>query len=333
MSVTASHRQAYLPFAKLHGLGNDYVYVAEEVAVGSDVALDELARFVSDRNFGIGSDGLIVVGSGSEAEGTGGELTMRMFNADGSESAMCGNGVRCATRFGIERRLASANPVSMRTGKGAVRVEWFRDDSGAITRARVDMGEPELRCGQIPASVGGVGPTEAVVARPIGDAEWEGLGVDGDWTTACGLSRAMTLVSMGNPHLVMYCADVAAVPLEHVGPRLERAPWFPERANVHVVQCQANHGAPSTIVRMRTWERGSGITQACGSGACAVAVAGALEARSARRVDVHLPGGLLDIEWRDDGHVMMEGGCTAVFEGALDLSTIDEWRRVRGSMA
>ncbi len=342
MSGPAAQRLEFLPFAKLHGLGNDYVYLTEEGAQASGLALDELARFVSDRNFGVGSDGLIVVGvdhagddggDGGCGGGGGGALSMRMFNADGSESAMCGNGVRCATKFGIERRLASANPVSMRTGKGTVVVEWFRDGSGAITRARVDMGEPELGCSSIPAVVPGVANDSSVVGRPISDGEWVGFGVDGDWAGACGLVRAATLVSMGNPHLVMFCADVAAVPLESVGPRLERASWFPKRTNVHVVQCGGSRGSPATAVRMRTWERGSGITQACGSGACAVVVAGVLEGRLARRVDVRLPGGTLAIEWSPGGHVVMEGGCTAVFEGALNLSTMDEWRRVRGGTA
>jgi len=320
----------HLPFAKLHGLGNDYVYADAAGVEVCGIAVHDLARFVSDRHFGVGSDGLIVVGPG--AGGDRGDLTMRMFNADGSESAMCGNGVRCATRFGVERRMSTANPLTMATGKCLVMVEWFRDERGSIDRASVDMGRPVLACSGIPAVVAGVAPDARVVAHPIVAEEWDRLGLAGEWQDACGLESAMTLVSMGNPHAVFFCDDAKAVPLERVGAVLERSPWFPERANVHFVQVLKTglDGNGRAHVRMRTWERGSGITMACGSGACAVAVAGALEARTARLVSADLPGGTLSIEWRDDDHVIMEGPCTAVYEGALDLSAIQDWRRVRG---
>lgn len=314
-----------LPFAKMHGLGNDYVYVEATAAAAASVPLQLLARWVSDRHFGVGSDGLIVV-----ARRGAGAISMRMFNADGSESGMCGNGVRCATRFAVEHGLAEVSPVDVVTPERSVSVTWRREAGGHVERASVDMGHPVLRCGEIPAVVPGVPADSSVVAHALSAEVRSRLGLTESWAEIAGVSANFTLVSMGNPHAVIFCERVDAVPLEVVGPLIETWEWFPARVNVHFVEpCSGGGEVLSRRVahwKMRTWERGSGITQACGSGACAVCVAGVLEDRGDRRVQIDLPGGTLRVHWHDDGHVHMEGACTHVFDGVLNLRAFSEWR-------
>lgn len=317
--MSASH---LLPFAKMHGLGNDYVYVEASAAAAANVPLPQLARWVSDRHFGVGSDGLIVVGRrGASA------ISMRMFNADGSESGMCGNGVRCATRFAVERGLAEASPLDVVTPERSVSVTWQREVGGHVERASVDMGCPRLACGEIPAVIPGVSADSSVVAQALSSEVRSHLGMAEAWVAAAGVSASLTLVSMGNPHAVIFCDNVDAVPLEAVGPLLEVWKWFPARINVHFVEpCGGEaHSRKVSHWKMRTWERGSGITQACGSGACAVCVAGVLEGRGDRRAQIDLPGGTLHLHWHDDGHVQMEGPCTHVFDGSLDLRAFSDW--------
>lgn len=283
-------------FTKMHGIGNDYVYVngfAQDVA---DPAAT--ARVVSDRHFGIGGDGLVLILPSSEAD-----VRMRMFNADGSEGMMCGNAIRCVAKFAHERGLAEANPVRVETASGVKIIQKTIHGDGKVIAARVDMGEPILAAKEIPTTLDGpqvVNVPTDVLSLPAGD-----------WQQPCGLAEGMTCVSMGNPHVVLYCDDVTAVPLEQVGPVVENAPVFPDRINLHVVQVIS----PSEA-RMRTWERGSGITLACGTGAAAVCVAGVLTGRGERNTLVHLVGGDLDIEWREsDNHVFMTGPATEVFDG------------------
>ncbi len=292
-------------FIKMHGLGNDYVYVNGFAETVPDPA--QLAITIADRHFGVGGDGLIMV-LPPEA-GVDAHVRMRMFNADGSESEMCGNGVRCVCKLAHDHGLATANPMRVQTGRGVLTLRYELDRNHKVTQVTVDMGAPILAAHEIPVARGGTGK---LVDQPTQDVfDWSAAGCAPAWVQAAGLDERMTCVSMGNPHLMLYVRDVAKVPLEQVGPYLERHAIFPRRINVHFVQV---HSAGE--VTMRTWERGSGITLACGTGASAVCVAGVLTGRSGQRVLAHLPGGDLTLEWRGEGQsVLMTGPATEVFTG------------------
>jgi diaminopimelate epimerase len=272
-------------FTKMHGLGNDYVYVSTfDQPVPSDPG--KLAVAVSDRHFGIGGDGLILIMPSKRAD-----ARMRMFNADGSEGEMCGNGIRCVAKYLYDRGLARAEQVTIETGRGVLTL-GLQIVGNQVRGVRVDMGAPILDPAEIPTLLEGRPPVDAPIR--VEDRE-----------------LALTAVSMGNPHAVIYEDDAAAFPLETLGPLIERHPAFPRRVNVHVVEVLS----PGEV-RMRTWERGSGITLACGTGACAVCVAGALTGRSGRKILAHLPGGDLELEWPDDqAPVFMTGPATEVFTG------------------
>jgi diaminopimelate epimerase len=282
-------------FAKLHGAGNDYIYVngLEENILDPGA----LAVRVSDRHFGIGADGLILVLPPRKD----GDVRMRMFNADGSESQMCGNGVRCLAKFALERNLiknfhpTSLEPtakVRVETAAGMREVTLLRDAGGKFTRGSVAMGRPRLGAMEIPLLLDG----SRVVDVPL---------------TVGGQTLWMTCVNMGNPHAVFYVDGVDDWPLEVQGPKIENHKLFPERVNVHIVEVVS-----PAEVRMRTWERGSGLTLACGTGASAVCVAGVLTGRSDRRVLVHVPGGDLEVEWpEDEAPVQLTGPCQEVFTG------------------
>lgn len=303
---------AAMRFAKMHGLGNDYVYVD-----GSTYPVDDapaLAQWVSSRHFGIGSDGLIVItrpGPGVQAD-----AVMRMYNADGSEGKMCGNGIRCVAKFVVDRGICTANPLRVDTRRGVLTVGWTRGGhDGTVCEATVDMGAPIMGCARIPAVIPGVSPSFAVVNHALPNDFWNGSGAPEGWQAACGFEPFFTLVSMGNPHMIMYVRDVTAVPLAQVGPHAERHAWFPERMNVHFVHRINDHAA-----RMRTWERGSGPTLACGTGASAVCVAGVLTGRTSSPLRAHLPGGELKLEWDGNGcSVLMTGPAVEVFEGELRM--------------
>ncbi len=287
-------------FTKMHGLGNDYVYVSTFTeATPADPAA--LSVRVSDRHFGIGSDGLILIAPSEVAD-----ARMRMFNADGSESEMCGNGLRCVAKYVHDHGIAVKPRLTLETGRGVLTVDLEIRD-GKAERVRVNMGAPILDAARIPTTL----PGDPVVDVPLIELP---PNLPGGWAAACGLDPRMTCVSMGNPHVVIYCGDVANVPLELVGPVLENAAVFPKRINVHFVQVHAPGEAT-----VRTWERGSGVTLACGTGACAVAVAGVLTGRTGRKLLAHLPGGDLELEWPDDaGPVFMTGPATEVFSGVWD---------------
>jgi diaminopimelate epimerase len=274
-----------MKFTKMHGIGNDYVYVQTfNQPPPRDPA--SLAVAVSDRHFGVGSDGLILIMPSERAD-----ARMRMFNADGSEGEMCGNGVRCVAKYLYDHGLARKNQVSVETGRGILTLD-LEIEAGCVRRVRVDMGVPILEAAKIPTTLPGDPPLDV----PI---------------TVEGQEFRATAVSMGNPHAVIFLDDVNSFPLESLGPRLEHHPAFPRRVNLHVVQIM-NRGE----VRMRTWERGSGITLACGTGACAVCVAGVLSGRTDRRVLGHLPGGDLELEWPSpESPVFMTGPATEVFSG------------------
>jgi len=279
-------------FTKMHGIGNDYIYV-DCLHHPPPRSPAELSVQVSDRHFGIGGDGLILICPSERAD-----VRMRMFNADGSESEMCGNGVRCVAKYAFDHGLTKNNPMRVETGRGVLTLH-LDVKAGKVERVTVDMGEPILEADRIPTTLPGpravdypLGKVSAAVAEMLLDA-------------------SLTCVSLGNPHAVLYCESVSRVPLERVGPALETAPAFPRRINVHFVQVRS----PEEVT-MRTWERGSGITLACGTGACAVAVAGVLTGRTGRQLLAHLPGGDLHLRWDEtDNHVYMTGPAVEVFSG------------------
>ena len=223
---------------------------------------------------------------------------MRMYNADGSEAEMCGNGIRCVAKFLYDHGLVRKPVLTVETGRGVLTLELdIANDK--VRQVRVDMGEPILEAERIPTTL----PGPRVVDYPLSGVE--------PWHKDCGLDPRLTCVSMGNPHVVVYCRDVAKVPLEQVGPILETSPLFPRRINVHFVQVQS----PEELT-MRTWERGSGVTLACGTGACSVVVAGVLTGRTSRRITAHLPGGDLQLEWSEaNNHVVHDRAGDEVFTG------------------
>jgi diaminopimelate epimerase len=272
-------------FTKMQGIGNDYVYV-DGFSQEPPVDPSALAVAVSDRHFGIGSDGLILILPSEQAD-----ARMRMFNADGSEGEMCGNGVRCVAKYIHDHGIATRERVSIETGRGILALD-LEVENGKVRRVRVDMGPPILKSAAIPTTLPGDPPVNVPIE------------VDGQ-------TFATTAVSMGNPHAVVFVPDVDAFPLEVVGPIFERHPAFPRRVNVHFVQVLS-----SQEVKMRTWERGSGVTLACGTGACSVCVAGVLTGQTGRTILAHLPGGDLTLEWPDDqASVFMTGPAVEVFSG------------------
>jgi len=282
-------------FVKMHGAANDYVYLdCFDEPVPADPAA--LAPRIADRHRGVGGDGLILVLPSQRAA-----ARMRMFNADGSEAEMCGNGVRCVAHLVVARGHAPAGPVTIETGRGVLTVV-VHSTGPRSSQVRVEMGEPLLDAAEIPVT--GCGSHRVV------DAACPAVGAEEPWWAEAGLDPRMTCVSMGNPHAIFYCRSVDRVPLEVVGPRIERHPSFPNRVNVHFVEILSpGH------VRMRTWERGSGITLACGTGASAVCVAGVLSSRTAPQLAADLPGGRLELEWSGTGPVFMTGPAEEVFEG------------------
>ncbi len=286
-------------FTKMQGLGNDYVYVD---CFSQTIPADPpaLSQKIADRHFGVGGDGLILICRSDKAD-----ARMRMFNADGSESEMCGNGIRCVAKYVYDHEIARKQELYIETGRGVLKLRVFPNKQGKVERVRVNMGQPILAASEIPTTLSG----EKIVDAPLTIQGWDAN--PPAWFSECGLDARMTCVSMGNPHVVLYCQDVSKVPLTTIGPIIENASLFPRRINVHVVQVHS-----PTEVTMRTWERGSGITLACGTGACAVAVAGVLTGRSGRRLLAHLPGGDLELEWPSDSDpVFMTGPAVEVFEG------------------
>jgi diaminopimelate epimerase len=272
-------------FTKMQGLGNDYVYVlpTEERDWGA------IARAVSDRHFGIGSDGLILALPSQVAD-----LRMRMFNADGSEAEMCGNGIRCVVKLAVEEGLVPGNPdvVTVETLAG-IKTLTLQREGGVITGARVDMGPPNFDPASLPATVEGPGP---IIDLPV---------------TVDGVDLKLTLVSVGNPHAIHYVEDDPdSFPLERIGPLVEHHPLFPRRVNFQVVQVLNREH-----VKHRVWERGSGITIASGTSASAVAAASRLRGFTGDRIVDSLPGGDLVLEWDGAGSIFMTGPAVRVFDG------------------
>jgi diaminopimelate epimerase len=279
-----------MKFTKMHGIGNDYVYID---CVNGPMPKDPaaLSRAVSPRNIGIGADGLILICASEVAD-----ARMRMFNADGSESEMCGNGLRCVAKYVYDHGIARKPSLQLETGRGVLTValEVHQDK---VSRVTVNMGEPILEAAKIPTTLPGNPPINA----PL---------------TVGGMRFDVTCVSMGNPHAVAYTSDDFFRTTERdlvaeYGPKIEHAAEFPRRVNAHFVKVHS----PGEVT-MRTWERGSGITLACGTGACAVCVAGVLTGRTGRKLLAHLPGGDLELNWSVADHcVYMTGPAIEVFTG------------------
>ena len=282
-----------MKFTKMQGLGNDYVYVnCFEEKIENPPAV---ARYVSDRHFGIGSDGLIMINPSEVAD-----FEMEMYNADGSRGEMCGNGIRCVAKYVYDYRLTDKTQISVETLGGIKYLDLTVED-GKVVLVKVDMGKPELKSDLIPI----ISENEKVIDEPIE--------VDGQ-------VYYMTGVSMGNPHTVIYVDDVKNLDLEKIGPKFENHERFPKRINTEFVHC-----IDRNTVEMRVWERGSGETLACGTGACAVAVASILNNLTDTRVTVKLLGGDLQIEWdREKNHVFMTGPAKVVFDGVIDITEIKE---------
>lgn len=277
-----------MKFTKLHGCGNGYIYVnlfEEKLENPAEMSIK-----VSDHHFGIGSDGLITIGPSEIAD-----FTMHIYNADGSEAEMCGNGVRCVGKYVYDHGLTDKTEVAVETGAG-IKLLTLNVEDGRVKTVRVDMGEPIFKPEQIPVVAEG----EMVIQEPItvGDKEWK-----------------MTCVSMGNPHAVVFVDDVKDFPLEKYGPLFENHERFPKRTNTEFVNVVSR-----TEAYMRVWERGSAETWACGTGTCATVVACILNGLTDRKVLVHLLGGDLVIEWDEEtNHVFMTGPATEVFSGEYSI--------------
>ena len=277
---------ATLTFSKLHGTANDFVYVDARRGFPGDPAA--LAPRLCDRHRGIGADGLILLLASERAD-----CRMRIYNADGSVAEMCGNGIRGFAKFVLDRGLLAGAPLRVETDAGIKVVEPERQD-GRVTRVAVDMGAPVWDGRAIPVDADG-----EIVDHPL---------------EVAGQAYRVTCVSMGNPHCVVFLDDIAALPLATLGPRFEHHPFFPRRVNTEFIRVVSPE-----LLEMRVWERGAGETLACGTGACAAAVAAARTGRAGRHVRVSLPGGPLDIAWQADDHVRMTGDAVAVFDGAIEV--------------
>ena len=280
-----------MKFTKMQGIGNDYVYVncfEEQVDNPAEVAVK-----VSDRHFGIGSDGLILIKPSEVAD-----FCMDMYNADGSQSEMCGNGIRCVAKYVYDYGLTDKTQISVETLAGIKYLD-LQVENGKVSLITVNMGTPELEAAKVPV----VSDKEKVINEPImvGDKEYR-----------------MTCISMGNPHSVVFVDDTAAFPLEEVGPLFESHEVFPRRVNAEFIQI-----LDRKTVNMRVCERGSGETLACGTGACASAVACALNGHTEDEITIHLLGGDLMIRWdREENKVYMTGPATVVYDGEIDLSQL-----------
>lgn len=277
-----------MKFTKMHGCGNDYVYVNLFEEKLEDPGKISIA--VSDRHFGIGSDGLVTIGPSDKAD-----FRMRMYNVDGSEAEMCGNAIRCVAKYVYDHKLTDKTQITVETGAGLKYLQLMTED-GKVAKVRVDMGEPRLAPGKIPVKAQG----SQVVDEPI---------------RAAGKDWKMTCVSMGNPHAVVFIDNVDNFELEKYGPAFENHDRFPERTNTEFVQVISR-----TEAKMRVWERGSGETWACGTGTCATVMACILKGMTENQVLVHLRGGDLFIEYDlQSNHIFMTGPAVEVFTGVWNI--------------
>lgn len=278
-----------MKFTKMQGAGNDYVYVncfTEKLEDPAAVAIK-----VSNRNFGIGSDGLILIMPSEAAD-----VRMRMFNSDGSESEMCGNGIRCVAKYAFDHGIVDKKEITAETGAGILTLQLFTGAAGKVDRVRVNMGPPRLTRAEIPM---------------LGDA---GAKVVNEPLNILHTTFHITCASMGNPHCVIFVDDVESFQVEKYGPLIENHEMFPRRTNVEFVQIISR-----SEVRQRTWERGAGETLACGTGASAVTAACVLNGLTDKKILNHLSGGDLEMEWAADGNVYMTGAAVEVFSGEIVL--------------
>jgi diaminopimelate epimerase len=276
-----------LHFTKMHGCGNDYVYMDCTCEMIKDPGA--LAKRVSDRHFGVGSDGLILI-----APSTCADFRMVMFNADGTEGAMCGNGIRCVAKFVYDKGLTDQTHISVET-KSGIKYLDLTVENGVVTQVRVDMGAPSVAAADLPV----VGLGDPVIEVPV---------------TVEGQTFQMTCVSMGNPHGILWVEDVNTCPLETVGPKLETGEMFPDRCNIEFAHVVDRH-----TVEMRVWERGAGETWACGTGACATAYACWRTGKTENVMELRLRGGNLMIEYDEAAdRIYMTGPAVTVFEGCLE---------------
>jgi len=283
-----------MQFTKMHGIGNDFVMVDCLGQDGQRLLEEAKARaiFLCDRKFGIGGDGVIALLPGRSAP-----FEMKMYNPDGSESEMCGNGIRCFAKYLFDRGWTGGETnLPVETGAGLLHLQIHAGADGKADTIRVDMGEPILKPSKIPTILGeGDGP---VVNVPL---------------ALEGRKLSVTTVSMGNPHAVIFVDDVKNYPIETIGPQVEHHPAFPRRTNTEFIEVLSE-----TEINFRVWERGAGATLACGTGACAAVVACVLNHKTGRNVLVHLPGGDLEIEWSEaSNHVYMTGPAAEVFVGQI----------------
>lgn len=278
-----------MKFTKMQGAGNDYVYVdcfREKVANPAEVAIK-----VSNRNFGIGSDGLILIMPSDVAD-----VRMRMFNSDGSEAEMCGNGIRCVAKYAYDHGIVAKREITAETGAGILTLQLFTDGANKVEKVRVNMGVPRLTRKEIPM---------------LGDAD---ANVINEPLNILHTTFHITCASMGNPHCVIFVDDVENFQLEKYGSLIENHDLFPRRTNVEFVQVLSR-----TEVRQRTWERGAGETLACGTGASAVTAAAVLNGLTEKKIVNHLSGGDLEMEWAEDGCIYMTGPAVEVFRGEIEI--------------
>ncbi len=283
-------------FTKMHGAGNDYVYINcfEEDLAGCDIGA--LAAAASDRHFGIGSDGLILIEPSRVAE-----FRMRIFNPDGSEAEMCGNGIRCFAKYVYERGLTTKKKFTVETGGGIVEPRLYVRRK-QVTRVRVDMGKPRLTRAEVPMRVKGKPGSDRVIDEPL---------------KVRGEKVSVTCVSMGNPHCVLFVKHVKTAPVDSLGPAIENHSAFPQRVNVEFVEVR-----DSSNIALRVWERGAGETLACGTGSCAAVVACNLTERTGREVTARLLGGELEIQWAGNDHVLLAGAAEEIYSGEFDVDAL-----------
>lgn len=278
-----------MKFTKMHGIGNDFVVMDVTVEPISEHELSPLAVRLNDRRFGIGGDGLVLI-----LPSDVGIFRMRMINPDGSEAGMCGNGIRCFGKYLYDHGLTSERSFLVETKAGPLALQ-LQVEGNTVSSVTVDMGTPRLTRADIPMT-GSSG--EQCIEQP--------LRVD-------GREFRITAVSMGNPHVVAFVEDLCELDVAHWGPLIERHDWFPDRTNVQFARVSATNE-----IELRTWERGAGMTMACGTGACAALAAAAITGRSMRAATVHLLGGDLQIDWRSDNHIFMTGPAEEVFSGEIE---------------
>lgn len=276
-----------MKFTKMHGLGNDYIYIN---AINESVNNPEqLAVKMSRKHFGIGADGLILIKQSDVAD-----FKMDMYNADGTRAEMCGNGIRCVAKYVYDNKLTEKTEILIETLSGVKRL-FLEVDDEIVKMVTVEMGQPELQSTKIPVE------SDKEITK------CEEIEINGE-------KYNITCVSMGNPHTVIFVEDIGDVKLEEIGPKIEAHPMFPKKTNVEFVEVITNN-----IIRMRVWERGTGVTLACGTGACASVVASVLSGYTDRRVDVILDGGILTVDWNEMRNmVSMRGPAETVFEGNFE---------------